>query len=96
MAIVFSGIHYPLTKKHSASNWYVFTGFQTVYGRKMASNYLILPYAPDCLGVGEECAVLLNQSTLHPDFSHITFDVNGFPNGNLPGATDFITNEEMD
>ena len=75
--------------------WYLYSGNQTLASRENSANYTHTASTPDCVGIGNECAVELNfpgPCPTNPDFSNITFDANGFPNGNKAGHSDFIVN----
>lgn len=53
---------------------------QSVTARETASNYQ--KGSATCPGSANECAVTLNQDFgMTPDFSNVTFDSNGFPDG---------------
>lgn len=70
---------------------YVYTSSdQTIQAREDPANYL--KGTQLCSGSGDECRVILNQDFgTHPDFSNVTFDSNGFPNG----GTAFVSNEQQ-
>lgn len=62
---------------------------QSVTARETASNYQ--RGTTTCPGSGNECQVTLNQDFgITPDFTNVTFDSNGFPNG----GSAFVTNQQ--
>jgi len=95
LAIGFSSFtsHVFSTKKFTSS-WYTYSGAQTKAEREKAINYTKITGNPTCNGTTDECAVEMNQTTTHPDFTNVTFDgTDGFPNGNTTGHTDFVAND---
>lgn len=77
-----------------SDTWYQYDGpaQQTIQDRETASNYIKISADPLCNTSNNECAVELNQDFGNtPNFSNVSFDSNGFPNG----GSSFVKNEQQ-
>jgi hypothetical protein len=79
----------PLTK--ASNTVYVYNSTdQSIQARETASNYI--KGSEDCSGSGDECSVTLNQDFgTNPNFTNVTFDSQGFPDG----GSAFLSNAQQ-
>lgn len=78
--------------------WYVFTGVQNATDRADATKYTTpTDNQPSCpSGTDLECTVRVNvpdgTPPANPNFTDVTFDIDGFPIGNSGTGTNFVSN----